>query len=270
MIKRILKIFVSIIYYLLNRIRIIFRRILNKPLHDSCIVLFYHSIPDIYLKKFQRQLDYLQKKTTVVPIDFQKLSCNNIRYSIITFDDAFQSVIKNALPLLYERKMPSTIFVPSGCLGEKPSWLQETDHADKNEHVATLSQLLDLNRDYISIGSHSINHSHLPELNENDAMNEINNSRLFLEKKLNCKIKYIAFPFGEYNEKIIDLCKKSNYEQVFTIDTYSPYSSTDAYERGRVAIDPWDWTIEYRLKILGAYSWMPYASKIKRKIKGIQ
>jgi peptidoglycan/xylan/chitin deacetylase (PgdA/CDA1 family) len=191
-----------------------------------------------------------------VPIDFQKLSCNNTRYLIITFDDAFQSVIKNALPLLYQMKIPTTIFVPSGCIGEKAAWLQGTDHADKNEQVATLSQLLEINRDYVSIGSHSISHSHLPELNENDAMNEIKSSKLFLEKELNHKIKYIAFPFGEYNEKIIDLCKKSNYEQVFTIDTYSPYSSTTSYERGRVAIDPWDWTIEYRLKIMGAYSWM--------------
>ena len=269
MIKRIIKIIISLIYILFILSKNSFLRRIKKYSGDSCIVLLYHSIPDIHLNKFYRQLDYIQKKTIPVSIDFDTLSNNSKRFSILTFDDAFQSVLKNALPELYKRKIHSTIFVPTGCLGKSPEWLKYIDHFDNKEQVATLSQLQDLNVEYVTIGSHTINHFHLPELSEENAFNEIKESKVFLEKYLSYEVKYLAFPFGEYNEKILDLCKTSDYKNVFTVDPNSPYLPVSDYRRGRVAIDPWDWTLEYQLKIVGAYSWMTYFSKFKRKIKSI-
>lgn len=239
----------------------------NKKISDSCIILFYHSIQKKYQKNFIKQLDYIQSKTTPVNIDFNDFKSENKRYSVLTFDDAFQSVIKYALPELYQRKIPSTIFVPVGCLGKKPEWLKDIDHPEKNEIVASALQLRELNNEFVSIGSHSVNHPNLTTLSESEIYHELYGSKTKLEKLVSYPINNIAFPFGAYNSRILELCKKTGYKHVFTTKPNIPYSSTCSFEKGRVGINPWDWTIEYRLKILGAYSWMPYISKIKNSIK---
>ncbi len=269
MIKRTSKIIISLFFLTLIKITKPLSEILKQSTEDSFIILFYHSVPDKFIPNFLKQLDYLQKKTIPVSIDFKNPSGNNLRYSIITFDDAFQSALKNAIPELIKRGIPSTIFVPAGCLGKNPEWLKDTEHPDRHETIATIPELQNLNNEYISIGSHSMNHLHLPELTDEKAFYEIHESKIFLENNLKNQIKYLAFPFGEFNNKILELCKASGYEQVFTIDAYSQASSIRYYNRSRIEIEPSDWAIEYRLKITGAYSWMHYASKLKRKIKSV-
>ena len=42
----------------------------------------------------------------------------------VAFDDAYQSVSQNTLPVLRAKNISATIFVPTGCLGEKPAWIK--------------------------------------------------------------------------------------------------------------------------------------------------
>jgi hypothetical protein len=39
------------------------------------------------------------------------------------------------------------------------------------------------------------------------------------------------------------------------------------YLVGRVAADPWDWRLEFKLKMLGAYGWQPYAQSAKKSMQ---
>lgn len=269
MVKRIIKIVISIFYLLLLRFKNSFRTLIGKGQKDSCIVLLYHSVSDEYLDRFLKQLEFIQKKTVPVSIDFKKITDKGTRYSTLTFDDAFQSVLKNVMPVLEERKINSTIFIPAERLGQKPHWLSGSGHMDENEIIATKEQLLKLNSELVDFGSHTSNHCHLTELTDEQAYAELFESKKLLEKIFKRKIKHLAFPFGEYDKRILDISRGAGYENVFTVDPYSPYDSIFSFVRGRVVLDPWDWTVEYRLKIYGAYSWMPYASKIKSKIKSI-
>jgi len=42
----------------------------------------------------------------------------------------------------------------------------------------------------------------------------------------------------------------------------------DPYEFliGRVRVDPTDWMVEFHLKLVGAYDWVPWAAEIKRRM----
>jgi hypothetical protein len=36
---------------------------------------------------------------------------------------------------------------------------------------------------------------------------------------------------------------------------------------GRVAVSPGDWKLEFRLKLRGAYAWLPVAIKVKAQVR---
>lgn len=240
--------------------------IAGKKMPASCIIIYYHSIRKDEIPSFARQLDCILKYTTPIPIGYDGSLKNGIRYSIITFDDAFQSVVDNAAQELLKRKIQFTIFIPAGQLGKKPSWLCDTGDRDEDETVATIDQLLKLPSGYVSFGSHTVNHPRLTSLNDNDAYKEIKLSKDMLETYFNHPIKFLAIPYGACDQRIIDLCKTAGYEKIFTINNESPYRPFINFEKGRVGVNPEDWLIEFKLKIMGAYSWMPLASSIKKDV----
>jgi peptidoglycan/xylan/chitin deacetylase (PgdA/CDA1 family) len=55
----------------------------------------------------------LARHVRVVPADWQGLA-EHVHNVAVTFDDAFESVIKNALPIMEKYGFHATIFVPSG------------------------------------------------------------------------------------------------------------------------------------------------------------
>jgi peptidoglycan/xylan/chitin deacetylase (PgdA/CDA1 family) len=187
------------------------------------------------------------------------------RYVVVTFDDAFESVIHNAVPELVSRSIPATIFVVTGSLGRLPSW-GEYGHSAATEKVMTASQLLSLPSDLISIGSHTKTHPVLTRLGAEEAWREIVESRAALEELMGKKVTLFSFPHGVFNETIVRLCQDAGYERVFTILPTLGLSRSDEYATGRVSVEPDDWPLEFRLKVFGAYRWLVTAFALKRVV----
>lgn len=263
---RFLKVIISSVYYLF--VRPIYRYF-SKYKDRSCIILYYHSIARDEHLRFIRQLDHLVKKTIPVPLDFKGPFIRNARYSIITIDDAYRSVIDRGVPELLERRIPFTIFVPTGYLGKRPGWLEDPGHRDESDTVATKGALLAIPTESVIFGSHTINHPHLPRLEENEALHEINDSKSDLESLTHKGVDYLSFPFGDFSRETVELCKKAGYRQLLT-STYEPaFSPLEKFVKGRVCVNPSDWMFEFKLKLSGSYAWMPLASSLKKSINNV-
>ena len=82
------------------------------------MVLYYHSIRPGERGRFAQQLDVILRHSQPVDvtgaIDFRP----GVHYAGVTFDDAFENFIDQALPELRKRNVPSTMFVISGALGK--------------------------------------------------------------------------------------------------------------------------------------------------------
>lgn len=70
----------------------------------------------------------------------------------------------------------------------------------------------------IEIGSHTHHHPNLDEISNEDARNEIEESKKIIEQKLNYRVKSIAFPDGAYNESIKQLSMLAGYENLLAVD----------------------------------------------------
>ena len=267
--KRIFIVGCSLLYYAVHCIYLLFRYLVKSDRPGSCIVFYYHGIASDLQIRFSKQLNIIKKFSIPIPADHSHPLQSGKRYSIITFDDGLISVLHNAVPELIERKMPATIFVPSGYIGRSAEWMVSKEGMDGNESVMNADQLAALDQGLISIGSHCISHTSLSLLDRAEAIKEITQSAQTLERIVNRKITLLSFPHGEYCPMHISIAKTAGYTRVFTITPQRALSIPDEYITGRILADPRDWLIEITLKMFGAYSWLPLAFRVKRLLKRV-
>jgi len=79
-----------------------------------------------------------------------------------------------------------------------------------------------------------------------------------------------SFPYGAFNAQLVEWCRDAGYERVFTTLPVIASSEPEEFAVGRVSVEPTDWSLEFRLKVLGAYRWLPLAYKMKRAIFSAQ
>jgi len=267
MLDRLLKLSISILFFIFYQCVILICYIQKKQLPGTLVILTYHSVKLEQVLKFERQMDMILKKSYPVFADIEGPLDKGQNYAAVTFDDGFQSVLKNAIPKMRERKIPATIFIPSGYFGKRPGWINNTNHEDANEIVMTKEQVKNLPDDLIKIGSHCVTHPHLTKLEEKEARMELVESKKSLERILKKNINLLSFPHGAYNQQVIEWSREAGYRRVFSNIPTFPTSKIDRFLIGRIGVSPDDWFIEYGLKLLGAYQWLPYAVALKRKLR---
>jgi peptidoglycan/xylan/chitin deacetylase (PgdA/CDA1 family) len=243
-----------------------FLKILGQNIPGRCVVLCYHSVPSEQKSKFAQQMDMLLRYTTPLDAGNRVRLKPNRQYAAVTFDDGFASVRENALPALAARHIPAVLFVTTKFFNVRPAWLIETHHPDRFERIMSLDELQSLNSDLVKIGSHCDSHRFLSWLSENEVRNELNLSKEKLEDMIGKKVKLLALPFGDYNNRILELAKEAKFERVFTNKPGLAFTEKNPFMVGRFDISPACWQLEFFLVLSGAYRWLPIAFNLKKRL----
>jgi peptidoglycan/xylan/chitin deacetylase (PgdA/CDA1 family) len=262
-VNRVIKLIISMSFFAVASVWRSMRWLMGKSAGPTWTILYYHAIRDEQREAFADQMDVIGRLATAVPL--QGLPAPANRYCSITFDDGFENTIQNAVPELVKRKLPATIFVTGGAMGSAAGWWPESS-PERKEKIAGAEQIQNLPDDLISIGSHTLTHPRLPLLSETEAKHELLESRMKLEKLLQRRITLFSFPYGEFTPALLELCREAGYERVYTSFPGNARCSPPAFAVGRVSAEPSDWPVEFRLKVLGAYAWLPRAISVKRSI----
>jgi peptidoglycan/xylan/chitin deacetylase (PgdA/CDA1 family) len=101
---------------------------------------------------------------------------------------------------------------------------------------------------------------------EEEARREIIDSRRTLESMLGHRVMEFSFPFGGFNERLVEVCREAGYERAYTTLPAFVSGQPGEFVVGRVRVDPTDWPLEFRLKLAGAYRWLPLVFSLKRRL----
>jgi peptidoglycan/xylan/chitin deacetylase (PgdA/CDA1 family) len=241
------------------------RRLARSRSASKGVVLYYHAVKPDQRQRFARQMDEVLKRASVFPADAPESISSEGWNVAVTFDDGFRSVVANAVPELSKRSIPFTVFVPSGCLGRRPSWVGNASHASWNETVLSAPELRALAAAPLAtVGSHSVTHPNLLELAPLHSEEELVRSKEDLQQAAGVAIELFSFPHGAHSAGLLTQARRAGYRRVFTIEPTTLGRGPYPFAVGRVAADPDDWPVEFRLKIAGAYRWRSYVHRARQ------
>lgn len=181
------------------------------------------------------QIKYLQKHYDIVDLStvvrIAKGTVKPIRKTVaITVDDGFADLWK-VMPFIHKNHIPLSLFV-----------LAQPEKADKkelgnNKKFLTIRDLKMLQKQGVTIGCHSNTHTSFATMTRDKMTKEIFDSRKILEKKLNRKIEYFAYPKGIANKHLEQAVHKAGYRAAFGITPRSIHNQSDIYNIPRLIID---------------------------------
>jgi len=124
---------------------------------------------------------------------------------VITFDDAWRNIYTNALPIMEEYGYPFTIFV-------------NTDPVDQNHGMAmTWDMLRDVKQRGGTLANHTTNHDYLVRKADYDSqwlansLANIDAAQQRLQTETGPTPKWLAYPYGEYNQVLKQALKERGY-----------------------------------------------------------
>lgn len=206
--------------------------------NSGSYILCYHSVADTGwrfstgIKEFEEQIAYIANNYKVYSLSEILAGKQGVA---ITFDDGYEDIYTNALPILKKYRMTATVFV----IGDNKN--PNRDKMQNNFELLNLSQILLLKEAGWEIGFHTQTHPSLIELTDEELEAELVIGKTETEIKLGTNLDYIAYPLGLYNKKVLQFVKKAGYKAAFTINggrvkTNKPYQIDRVGVEGNITL----------------------------------
>lgn len=209
-------------------------------------VLCYHrcgaEVKDsmtVKTQDFASQLGWLIKNGyTVISLDTAaryikgELKSIPAKSIVITADDGHKSVYSDMAPIIKKYKVPVTLFI-------YPSAISNAKYA------MTWDQLRELEATKLfHVESHTYWHPNFKREKKALSLEEyaksvhtqLYKSKATLETKMGHKIKYLAWPFGIYDQDLLVKAKEAGYDMAFSIDNHHMKAGIDNMAQPRYMI----------------------------------
>ena len=228
-------------------------------------VLMYHSISNsknplsVSINSFEKQMRFMNQnafKTTSL--------CNleNIKsgkFFIITFDDGYEDVFLNALPILKKYNFTATCFFVSNLIGKYNVWDEDKENFIKLNLMnnSQISLWIDNNMD---VGSHTADHKNLLNLNSNDKKIQINEPKKYFNELFNIDVKTFSYPFGAFDDESFNIVKDNYLFAVTTNRSRYIFNKFNNCKIPRVPVNKKDNIIKFYLKTNTIYEDIKFKS----------
>jgi len=224
----------------------------------------YHSISNgnhqlsVSLNNFEKQMKFMNDNN-YVSIKFDDL--NNLnqekKYFIITFDDGYEDVYLNALPILKNYNFKAVCFFVPDFIGKYNVWDENRNDFIKL-NLMNMRQIQNWHNSGMSIGGHTTCHKNLTEINYEDKLNEIIGPKYFFNKNLSLNINSFSYPFGRFDKESVQIVKKNYDFAVTTRRSRYKINKFDLSRIPRIPINKTDNMFKFFLKIKTFYEDIKY------------
>ena len=213
----------------------------------TATVLCYHIVeapaaPRMHIDRetFRQHLRYLEMTGyNVVPLRHVYEFVVGKRASlpknavVITIDDGWRSTYTEAFPELQKRKFPFTVFIYPNIIG-------------KTANALTWAQIREMAEAGVDIQSHALTHPYLTRRKHRSMSDdayaawlkkELAESRRILEKQSGKKVQFLAYPYGDYDDRVAEAAEKAGYTAALTCDFGRVKKGSDPLKMRRFVID---------------------------------
>ena len=224
----------------------------------SVPVLMYHSISrdnnriSVSVTNFKKQMKLMSL------LGYKGYSLNKINSKtskkkiIITFDDGYENIFTEAMPILKKFNFSATCFIVNKKIGYFNDW----DKNQKNFKKKKLMNKKQINtwiNNGFEVGSHTMNHYNLKYLSNDQKKYQILKPKQFFKTNYGINIQSFSYPFGCYNEDCLKILKRNYKFAVTTKRSRYNKGKFNPLEIPRVPVNSNTSIFKYFLKITTFY-----------------
>ena len=170
-------------------------------------MLCYHGVSDRQRSGFAWQMNRLADRA-IDAADVEAAPQTGARSPrvLVTFDDAFANLLRNALPIMQQLEVPATIFAVPGNLADTPRWPVppgDPDSPERHERTMSVDDIRSVRSMLCRFGSHTLSHPDLTTLTPALLREQLVQSRIQMQQILQQNVEDIALPFGSYSRAVL-------------------------------------------------------------------
>jgi peptidoglycan/xylan/chitin deacetylase (PgdA/CDA1 family) len=200
---------------------------------SDALVLCYHSVSrtlpagfNVTPEALERQLRaFLRRGYRGVTFAEAVLDPGPGRVLAVTFDDAYRSVLDEALPVLRRLGLPGSVYPVTGLVGSPAplSWpgIEEWAPGPHAREVLGLDwdELALLADAGWEVGSHTVSHPWLPDCGDAELEDELRRSRATIEARLGRPCETLAYPYGGLDARVLTAARAAGYRAAGALDS---------------------------------------------------
>jgi peptidoglycan/xylan/chitin deacetylase (PgdA/CDA1 family) len=141
---------------------------------------------------------------------------------VITFDDGYADLFTTAFPILAKHHFKAVAYIVSGFV-DRPGYVSS-------------DQVVQLDHNGIEIASHTVDHPDLARTSAGSAMQELVDSKRWLEHLVGHPVLDFAYPSGKFNPQVVAEVQRAGYDTAVTTMTSVEHSLADRYTWTRVRV----------------------------------
>jgi peptidoglycan/xylan/chitin deacetylase (PgdA/CDA1 family) len=219
-------------------------------------ILIYHQIGaglgrqmEVTQEDFVRQIDWMQEQGEIVDLDTaldRRSESDSDRLFVLTFDDGYRDFFMSGFPLLYQRRLPFTVYLATesietgipltpGGRAEPLDWRQ----------IETM-----LETGLMTIGAHTHRHVDLRDRSVDEVETELGTSDNLITERLGVSPATFAYPWGYWSRDADSVVAKTYRSAV--LGSGAPVSEQSSLHRvNRVPVQLGDGLRFFKKKMLG-------------------
>lgn len=194
-------------------------------MNKSIPILMYHQIDvpaprgtsfrglTVHPKSFARQMRWMHR------LGYRGLSMRDLMPYLkgertgkvfgITFDDGFRNVFTHALPVLTELEFTSTNYLVANQFGGGNVW--DANHNVPFSPLMSKEEAIVWAQSGQEVGSHTLDHVHLPEMPMEQARKQIVQSRQVLSDAVEQDVTAFCYPYGHFKAEHAEMAAEAGY-----------------------------------------------------------
>jgi len=239
-----------------------------RPRQRGVVVLLYHRVgggaaiqTDLPRPLFQRQMDDLAAGTNVVGLDTALDAISQLPPAghdpvVISFDDGTADFVDVALPLLEERRLPTTLYIATDFIERSVSF----PHGGRPLSWAALRDVVATG--LVTIGSHTHTHAPFDRVAPAGAAQELDRSIGLIQDRLDMTPRHFAYPKALRAPGAVESEVRSRFRSAALAGTRpNLYGATNPHRLARSPVQVADGLRWFRRKAAGG---MAFEDAVRR------